>query len=113
MARRVEHALQIVLEELITNSVRHGPGHDHSQGSGASSIDVHMTVDGSTVKFAYVDRATPFNPHCDLPPDTREVPVEQRDVGGLGWPLILHYCELYEYWYVDGENHYGLALKAN
>ncbi|MFT5173043.1 MAG: anti-sigma regulatory factor (Ser/Thr protein kinase) [Gammaproteobacteria bacterium] len=107
LSSAVERSLQLVLEELITNTVRHG------MVLSAAPIDVRVALDEGGLRLVYVDRGKPFDPRHDLAPDTRELPIEQRSVGGLGWVLILHYCELDEYRYIDGENHYGFVLRAS
>ena len=107
LARPAERRLQLVLEELITNTVRHG------LAPATALIDVRLALDEGEVRLVYIDRGMPFDPRNDLPRDTRELPLEQRGVGGMGWPLILHYCELAEYRYSDGENHYAFVLRVS
>ena len=106
VAKASEHALHIVLDELISNTVSHG------RSPPTAPIDVRLILDEGIMKLEYIDRGRPFDPLKDLPPDTRELPIEQRQVGGLGWPLILNYCELDDYRYIDGENHYAFVIRA-
>ena len=106
VAKSSERALHIVLDELISNTVSHG------RAPATAPIDVRLILDEGTMKLEYIDRGRPFDPFKDLPPDTRELPIEQRSIGGLGWPLILNYCELDDYRYIDGENHYAFVIRA-
>ena len=105
LAKSVERALQLVLEELISNTVRHG------LAPVAAPIDIHLSLDEGILRLEYTDRGRPFDPRQDLPADTRELPIEQRAVGGLGWSMILHYCELHDYRCVNGENHYSFVVN--
>lgn len=105
LAKTVETALQLVLEELISNTVCHG------LAPLTAPIGIHLSLDEGVLRLEYSDRGSPFDPRQDLPPDTRELPIEQRAVGGLGWSMILHYCELNDYRRANGENHYSFVVN--
>ena len=105
LAKSVEWNLQLVLEELISNTVHHG------MAPVTAPIGIHLSLDEGVLRLEYTDRGSPFNPRQDLPPDTRELPIWQRTVGGLGWRMILHYCELHDYRRVNGENHYSFVVN--
>ena len=79
--------LSLILEELITNTVRHGaPPPD-------APITVTLSRDGLDTLVQYVDCGPAYDPTLNPPPDTRDRPLEERPIGGLGWTLIFHYCE--------------------
>lgn len=68
--------LQLVLEELFTNSIRHGYGADSD-----AQIIVSLSREGGIYTIRYIDNAPFFDP-------TAHTPAEQPDIGGLGIPLI-------------------------
>lgn len=103
-------ALRLVLEELVTNSILHGrPGVGRDDPETSINVDFHL--DGDYLNFHYVDHGLPFDPRCDLPRDAREDRLDDRPDGQLGWPLILHYCDLLEYAREDGRNRMLFRLR--
>jgi len=103
-------ALRLVLEELVTNSIMHGWGDDaHDDRDTGIHVDFH--VDGGFLHFQYVDHGSPFDPRSDLPGDTRDQHLDDRPDGQLGWPLILHYCDLLDYAREGERNRMLLRLR--
>lgn len=103
-------ALRLVLEELVTNSILHGgPGEAHDDPETGIHVDFHL--DGGYLHFHYVDHGSPFDPRRDLPRDAREDCLDDRPDGQLGWPLILHYCDLLDYAREEGRNRMTLRLR--
>ena len=97
--------LNLVLEELFTNTVRHGHGGD-------SNAPVWVTLSGGAdaLNLTYEDTAPPFNPYGtppDAPPDTT---VKMRKIGGLGVLLTRKLAASREYAYLCGRNRIRLAL---
>ncbi len=88
--------LRLVLEELVSNSVMHGEEGSNARDSDAY-IEVNFHVADGFLYMRYADHGSPFNPREDLPPDTRGDQLDDRPQGQLGWPLILHYCDLAYY----------------
>lgn len=83
---RLERVLLLILEELVTNTVTHGgPVED-------SNIDVTLRSDGSHIFLYYRDRGVAFDPMNDRNPPDFSQTMRSRPAGGVGWPLIFHYC---------------------
>lgn len=95
-----DHCLRanLVLEELFTNTVRHGH-------RGESDLPVWVTVsaDEAMVRLTYEDTAPPFNPYGISP--------QRRDIGGLGVLLTRALASSREYAYLYGRNRIRLALS--
>ena len=103
-----EHCLRLnlVVEELFTNTVRHG-----HRGDSDSPVWVTLSASGSNVSLTYEDAAPPFNPYGtppDAPPDTT---VKMRKIGGLGVLLTRKLATSREYAYLYGRNRIRLALN--
>jgi anti-sigma regulatory factor (Ser/Thr protein kinase) len=97
--------LNLVLEELFTNTVRHG-----HRGDSDAPVWVTLSGDGSGLNLTYEDSAPPFNPYGtppDAPPDTT---VKMRKIGGLGVLLTRKLATSREYAYLYGRNRIRLAL---
>jgi len=98
--------LNLVLEELFTNTVRHG-----HRGESDSPVWVTLSIAGANVSLSYEDAAPPFNPYGtppDAPPDTT---VKMRKIGGLGVLLTRKLAASREYAYLYGRNRIRLTLN--
>jgi len=94
----VEFDLNLVLEELFTNTVRHG-GCEGVEG--AAEVLLAMLPDG--VRLEYADRGTPFDPLAAPRPDLT-APLEDRRIGGLGIHLMRQIMRDFEYQRSNGWN---------
>jgi len=98
LGAEVEFDLNLALEELFANSVKHGG----CQGmNGAVEIHLHRTGDG--VRVEYADRGAPFDPGLVPPPDLT-VPLQDRVPGGLGLHLVRQLMQTFEYRRANGWN---------
>jgi serine/threonine-protein kinase RsbW len=97
--------LNLVLEELFVNTVRHGHRAD-------SAAPVWMTLDArpGSVHVTYEDTAPPFNPYAKLPTTPPDTTVEMRKIGGLGVLLTKELAATRDYSYVFGRNRVRLVL---
>ena len=76
----VQNRLEVVFEELVANTVRHGFADDSDQ-----SIHVAVERGPSAITLTFEDDGLPFNPaQAEVP--TR---ADAGRVGGLGLPLIV------------------------
>jgi serine/threonine-protein kinase RsbW len=78
----VEFDLNLVLEELFTNSLRHG-GCEGMRD--AAHVRLRLVADGVSVEYS--DRGSAFNP-LDAPEPDVTVPLMERQSGGLGVYMV-------------------------
>ena len=69
----VEFDLNLVLEELFMNTIRHGGCRDQ-----AGAARIVLRIAGGAVELEYRDRGIPFNP-LDAPPARTDAPLEERN----------------------------------
>ncbi|MES2346420.1 MAG: ATP-binding protein [Pseudomonadota bacterium] len=94
---------ELILEELLRNSILHGYGGD-------SAHSVWVGVDGT--RLAYEDEAAPFNPLTEgAPPPDPLLPLEQQKVGGVGLLLIRQLGGVVAYSRSGGRNRIEIALQ--
>lgn len=98
--------LNVVLEELFINTVRHG-----HRGDCDSPVWMTLDAGADAVRVTYEDTAPPFNPYARLPTKSPDTTAEMRKIGGLGVLLTKELAKTQDYAYVFGRNRIRLALK--
>lgn len=96
--------LNLVVEELFTNTVRHGH-------RGDSDAPVWLSVESSPeeVRVTYEDSAPPFNPFALFAP-TPDTTLSLRKIGGLGVLVTQQLATNRDYAYLYGRNRLRLTL---
>jgi anti-sigma regulatory factor (Ser/Thr protein kinase) len=100
----VVNRVELVLEELFTNSVVHG-----YCGGDDTLVWLDVKPEKTAVKLVYADAAPPYDPlehEADL-----EYCNEHRAVGGLGVLLACRLADEIEYRFVDGRNILALGFR--
>jgi anti-sigma regulatory factor (Ser/Thr protein kinase) len=97
--------LNLVLEELFTNTVRHG-----HRGDSDAPVWVTLSATPEALKLTYEDSAPPFNPYGKPPDASPDTTLEMRKIGGLGLLLTRKLAASREYAYLYGRNRIRLAL---
>ena len=98
--------LNLVLEELFTNTVRHGYGGDCD-----APVWVSLARDPGGVSLVYEDTAPPFNPYRKLPSLAPDSTAEIRKLGGLGVLLTKKLASTRDYAYLFGRNRIRLTFE--
>ena len=99
--------LNLVLEELFTNTVRHG-----HRGDSDAPVWVAVSRGGDTLSVLYEDKAPPFNPYARLTEPVVDTTVSMRKIGGLGVLLTKELAASRDYAYLFGRNRIRLTLSA-
>lgn len=99
--------LNLIIEELFTNTVHHGHG-----GDSDAPIRLQLGVDAESLMLCYEDSAPPFDPVHHLSQASAALDgVEQRPVGGLGLLLVAHLAQRMDYQALTAGNRLQLALR--
>jgi anti-sigma regulatory factor (Ser/Thr protein kinase) len=101
--------LNLVLEELFTNTVRHG-----HRGDCDAPIWIGLERLAQGVRVVYEDKAPPFNPYAytRLPEAPLDTTVSMRKIGGLGVLLTKELAASRDYAYLFGRNRVRLMMAA-
>jgi anti-sigma regulatory factor (Ser/Thr protein kinase) len=99
--------LNLVLEELFTNTVRHG-----HRGDCDAPVWIAVSRSGDTLSVLYEDKAPPFNPYARLTEPVVDATVSMRKIGGLGVLLTKELAASRDYAYLFGRNRIRLTLSA-
>jgi anti-sigma regulatory factor (Ser/Thr protein kinase) len=98
----------VVLEELFTNTVRHG-----HRGDSDSPVWLTASTQGGALELTYEDSAPPFNPYGALPEGAPDATLRTRKLGGLGVLLTRNLTRLRDYAYLYGRNRIRLVLNVS
>lgn len=98
--------LNLVLEELFTNTVKHG-----YRGDSDAPVWVGVSRSDKSVQLVYEDKAPPFNPYARLSEPVVDTTVSMRKVGGLGVLLTKELAASRDYAYLFGRNRIRLMLS--
>jgi serine/threonine-protein kinase RsbW len=99
--------LNLVLEELFTNTVKHG-----HRGDCDAPVWVAVARSGDTLSVVYEDKAPPFNPYARLSEPVVDATVSMRKIGGLGVLLTKELAATRDYAYLFGRNRIRLTLAT-
>jgi anti-sigma regulatory factor (Ser/Thr protein kinase) len=99
--------LNLVLEELFTNTVKHG-----HRGDCDAPVWIGLTRADGAVQVVYEDKAPPFNPYARLSEPVVDTTVSMRKIGGLGVLLTKELAATRDYAYVFGRNRIRLTLAS-
>jgi serine/threonine-protein kinase RsbW len=103
-----EHCLRLnlVLEELFVNTVKHG-----HHGDCDAPVWVSVTAGPAAVHVTYEDTAPAFNPYARLSAKTPDDTHGMSRIGGLGVLLTRELAATRDYAYLFGRNRIRLTLK--
>lgn len=99
--------LNLVLEELFINTVRHGHRRDCD-----APVWVSLEARSDGLHVTYEDTAPPFNPYARLPETPPDNTAEMRKIGGLGLLLTKELAKTRDYGYLFGRNRVRLLLPG-
>ena len=90
-------ALQVALDELLTNVV------DYAQGGSTDPIGLSLAADTNAITVEIRYRADAYDPTARAAPDTT-LSVADRPIGGLGVHLVQQMMDAFTHRYEDGHN---------
>src|SRR5687767_14061669 len=88
---RVLYAVNLALDEVVTNLVLHG--FDDPTGQ---EFEARLTAKDGVVAAEVEDEGRSFNP-LEFPSPNLEAPLEERELGGLGIHLVRSLMDRVEY----------------
>ena len=86
--------LYVVVEEIVLNIIDY---------SNSDYLDVEIMRDEKSITLRFRDGGKPFNPLEREKPDFT-LPLEDREIGGLGIFMVIKYMDSVTYEHSEGEN---------
>jgi len=99
LPEEVEFQIDLVLDELVSNVIRHGLKDDKEH-----FIEVNLRCDEHDLILEVEDDGVPFNPLDASPPDITK-PIVERRIGGLGIHLVRQIMDSLAYERREGKNY--------
>lgn len=94
----VRRSIHVALDEFLHNTIAYG-----FAGRGKGEVTVEVELGGGRVTVTLTDDGTPFDPLARAEPDTA-LPVEEREIGGLGIHLVRRMMDEVTYQRRGGQN---------
>ena len=92
-----QNAMLIAAEEIFINIA------SYSYPGGEGEVRVRLTAGPDIFEAEFRDGGTPYDPLARPDPDT-SLPVEEREIGGLGIFIVKKLTDHAEYRYENSEN---------
>jgi serine/threonine-protein kinase RsbW len=103
----VVRSVQVALDEVLSNTVRHGYG----DASDRRRIEIRFQIGGGVIEVTIEDDAPPFDPRNAPVPDTT-APLVERTPGGLGLLLTRGLMDEMHYARANGRNRVTLRKRT-
>lgn len=99
---KAAYGLRLAVDEVATNIITHG----YEEAGKAGDVAVSGVLTDFTLTIVLEDTGIPFDPLSQELPgeDELNLPLEERDIGGLGIYLVLKGVDTFRYEHVDGRN---------
>jgi serine/threonine-protein kinase RsbW len=101
------YGLALAVDEIATNIITHG----YEEAGRTGDIIIHAQVTKGMVEITMEDTGIPFDPWSHANPESLNVPLEERGMGGLGIFLAQKNVDEFRYDYVDGHNHNTFVIR--
>ena len=98
---KVSRKMKIALDEIYSNIVKY---------SGADRVEIQCGAENGVLMLRFRDNGIPYDPLEAEMPDI-SLPVQERDVGGVGIFMVRRMMDGMEYMYKDGCNILTLTLS--
>lgn len=111
-----EYPLVLACEELLSNMIRYNPrfADDGSPVTIRICSQVQRKAGELLYRLQFSDNGPPFDPQFEtLDASVTEVPIQKRQVGGLGLFLIKTSVDEVDYGYVDRRNLYTIYTRPH
>lgn len=105
--KETAYNLRLAVDEIATNIITHG----YLAANYAGEIYVQAILDDRALAIQIEDTAIPYDPTQKTAPRDLTLPLEQRQVGGLGVFLAIQGVDRFIYKRANGRNRNLLIVK--
>lgn len=96
---KAQAQIDIAIDELFSNIVHYA----YHPEVGPATVRVEVVEEPLSVVITFIDQGVPYDPLSKADPDVT-LPVEEREIGGLGIYIVKKNMNEITYEYKDGQN---------
>jgi serine/threonine-protein kinase RsbW len=111
LARQSRYRLRLAVDELATNVITYGYEEVPPYETPARTIDLRAELSDQALTVVMEDAGAPFDPAQQAAPRGLDLPLEERDIGGLGVFLALEGVDQFRHERVGDRNRNVLVVK--
>ena len=100
LEEKAAYKLRLAVDEVTTNIILHG--YEEAGLQGNVYLEAHK--DEKSLRIVVEDTAVPYDPTQKSPQDDLDVPLEERQIGGLGVYLAIQGVDAFKYERVGDRN---------
>lgn len=98
--RKSAYRLRLAVDEIATNIVTHG----YAEAGFEGVVDLLAEIDEETLTISIEDTGVAYDPRQHKTPNDLDLPLEQREIGGLGVFLVIQGVDEFLYERVGDRN---------
>jgi len=100
--QKASYALRLAVDEIATNVITHG----YEEAGTKGDITIVGEITDAALTVTLTDQGVPFDPLSHRLPeeDDLALPLEERQIGGLGIMLVINGVDAFSYRYENGSN---------
>lgn len=105
--KKISYRLRLAVDEIATNIITHG----YAEAGLKGMLDLQADIDEKVLTISIEDTGVAYDPRQSEPPDDLDLPLEQRQMGGLGVFLAIQNVDKCLYERVGGRNRHTFIVK--
>lgn len=109
LGRQATYRLRLAVDEIATNIITHGYGENDLRGE----IDLAVEADADTLTVTLIDDAPAYEADLDATPESLDLPLEERKIGGLGLYLATLNVDDFRYERIDNRNRHIFMVNRS
>ncbi|MCB0164954.1 MAG: ATP-binding protein [Anaerolineae bacterium] len=107
--KKAAYRLRLAVDEIATNIVMHGYDEADRQGN----LDLRAEIDDTTLSIFLEDTGVTYKPGQVSKRADLHLPLEERQIGGLGVYLAIQGVDQFHYEHFEGRNRHIFVVKRS
>jgi anti-sigma regulatory factor (Ser/Thr protein kinase) len=107
--KKTSYRLRLAVDEIATNIIVHG----YEEAEREGSLEVQADINEQDLTILIEDTGVPYDPTQKQPPTDLDLPLEERQIGGLGVYLATQDVDKFSYERVGNRNRNIFIVNRN
>jgi serine/threonine-protein kinase RsbW len=107
LERNIAYHLRLAVDEIATNIIVHG----YNEAGLSGNIEVGAVINEQALTILLEDTGVAYQPQLDHPPESINLPLAERPIGGLGVYLAAHNVDEFSYERNGERNRHTFVVK--